>query len=95
MPLYDYACDNCGNRFELKQGFDADPKQPCPRCERIARRVFHPVGVVYKGTGFYSTDYRKSGPVASEATAAKTDEKPPAKAAAAPSEVSEAGPVSS
>lgn len=59
VPIYSYLCDQCGNRFELKQGFDSKPKQPCPNCQKLARREFHSVGVIYKGTGFYTTDYAR------------------------------------
>ena len=60
MPTYGYVCDLCDHEFELRQGFDAEPRQPCPRCRGAARRRFHAVGVIYKGSGFYTTDYRKS-----------------------------------
>ena len=63
MPIYSYHCASCGNEFELRQGFDADPTQECPHCENKARRRIHAVGVIYKGSGFYTTDYaRKSSP---------------------------------
>ena len=63
MPIYSYHCASCGNEFELRQGFDADPTQECPKCENQARRRIHAVGVIYKGSGFYTTDYaRKSSP---------------------------------
>lgn len=61
MPIYDYECLNCGNRFELRQGFNADPEEVCPRCHGKARRRFHSVAVIYKGSGFYTTDYKRSG----------------------------------
>ena len=61
MPLYDYDCAGCGHRFERRQGFDADPVEVCPRCQGQAHRRFHSVTVIYKGSGFYTTDYpRKS-----------------------------------
>ena len=59
MPIYSYKCTSCNHEFDLKQGFDADPTQECPVCKSPARRLFHPVGVIYKGSGFYTTDYRK------------------------------------
>ena len=63
MPIYSYHCASCGNEFELRQGFDADPTQECPKSENKARRRIHAVGVIYKGSGFYTTDYaRKSSP---------------------------------
>ena len=66
MPRYTYQCANCGHQFELKQGFDAEPKHECPVCSQVAQRRFHPVGVIYKGSGFYTTDYRKPGNGSSE-----------------------------
>ena len=60
MPVYDYQCPACGHRFELRQGFDAASEQPCPRCEGPARRLFHAVGIIYKGSGFYTTDYKRT-----------------------------------
>lgn len=59
MPLYDYKCTACDNRFELRQGFDAAPRQPCPVCGQEAKRVLHPPPIVFKGSGFYITDSRK------------------------------------
>ena len=61
MPMYDYQCPGCGHQFEVKQAFSADPYAQCPRCEVVSRRVFHPVPIIYKGTGFYTTDYARKG----------------------------------
>ena len=61
MPLYDYECLSCGHVFELRQSFDADPNGECPRCEGASRRKFHAVPIIYKGSGFYTTDYKNSG----------------------------------
>ena len=57
LPLYDYECDACGNRFELRQGFGSDRFTDCPVCTGKSRRKFHPVPIIYKGSGFYTTDY--------------------------------------
>lgn len=59
VPTYSYECASCGHQFELRQGFDSEPEQECPRCHKSAKRRFHAVGVIYKGSGFYTTDYRK------------------------------------
>ena len=59
MPIYDYQCVACGHQFELRQGFDAEPFEVCPRCQGKARRRFHSVAVVYKGSGFFTTDYAR------------------------------------
>ena len=61
MPLYDYECVSCGNVFELRQSFDASPEGICPSCAGISRRKFHPVPIIYKGTGFYTTDSKNTG----------------------------------
>ena len=59
MPTYDYRCDSCDDRFEVSRSFgDASPVV-CSACGLPARRVFTPVGVVFKGSGFHNTDYRK------------------------------------
>jgi putative FmdB family regulatory protein len=58
MPIYTYQCDNCGVRFEHKQGFN-DPVSTLPRMQQEnLRKVFTPVGIVFKGSGFYATDHR-------------------------------------
>ena len=59
MPIYDYQCAECDHRFELRQGYDADPVEVCPRCQSRAQRRFHSVAVIYKGSGFYTTDYAR------------------------------------
>src|SRR3990170_8129623 len=59
MPTYAYGCDKCGFRFDRYQGFDDPPLTECPECgEDALRRLITPVGVVFKGSGFYSTDHR-------------------------------------
>jgi putative FmdB family regulatory protein len=59
MPTYAYGCDNCGVRFDRYQGYDDPPLTECPECgEDALRKLFTPVGVVFKGSGFYSTDHR-------------------------------------
>jgi len=59
MPTYAYGCDNCGVRFDRFQSFDDPPLTVCPECgEEALRKLFLPVGVVFKGSGFYATDHR-------------------------------------
>ena len=58
MPTYSYRCDACGNRFDAVQRFSDDPLRDCPACAGSVRRVIHPVGVVFKGSGWYITDSR-------------------------------------
>lgn len=63
MPTYQYACTStdCGNEFELVQSFTDPSASECPICGGPVRKVFSAVGVVFKGSGFYRTDSRKSG----------------------------------
>jgi putative FmdB family regulatory protein len=58
MPTYEYACTSCRRRFEIVQKFSDAPLTTCEECGGMLKRVFHPVGVVLKGPGFYSTDNR-------------------------------------
>ncbi|MGC1380179.1 MAG: FmdB family zinc ribbon protein [Candidatus Baltobacteraceae bacterium] len=60
MPLYEYACTKCGRINEVRHGFDETYAEPCPACGAAQRRVFNPAPVVFKGSGFYVTDSRKS-----------------------------------
>lgn len=60
MPIYEYACTACGERTEAKQGFDDLPLEKCLRCGGKLRKLYSPVGIVFKGSGFYSTDAKKS-----------------------------------
>jgi putative FmdB family regulatory protein len=62
MPVYQYACPDCGYKFELKQKFTDDPVKKCPNCDR--RHVYRVVGhvaVSFKGSGWYITDSKSSG----------------------------------
>jgi putative FmdB family regulatory protein len=60
MPTYDYLCDSCGHKFEEMQSFKADPLKTCPSCSKdTLRRLFGTgAAVLFKGSGFYETDYR-------------------------------------
>ena len=57
MPRYDYRCVECSNEFELVQSFSEAGTGICPVCSGRGQRVFHAVPVIYKGSGFYTTDY--------------------------------------
>ncbi len=61
MPTYDYACPKCGHRFEQFQKMTDAPLRRCPRCKKlgIKRLIGGGSGLIFKGSGFYSTDYRK------------------------------------
>ena len=58
MPTYEYACAECGERLEAVQKFSDDPLTVCPACGGRLRKLFSPVGIVFKGSGFYRTDSR-------------------------------------
>ena len=58
MPTYQYACTECGDRSEVVQRFSDDPLTVCSVCGGKLRKVFSPVGIVFKGSGFYRTDSR-------------------------------------
>lgn len=57
MPMYEYACQTGGHRFEVKQRFDDAPLVACLECGAPVKRVIFPAGIVFKGSGFYKTDY--------------------------------------
>ncbi|MEW6153967.1 MAG: FmdB family zinc ribbon protein [Actinomycetota bacterium] len=58
MPVYEYACKACGHHLEVSQSFKDAPLTECPVCGGPLRKVFHSIGVVLKGSGFYRTDSR-------------------------------------
>lgn len=60
MPIYEYACTACGERTEARQSFDDLPLDTCPLCGGSLRKLYSPVGIVFKGSGFYSTDRKSS-----------------------------------
>lgn len=61
MPTYEYECTNCHRRYEVVQRFTDPPLETCEACGGKLKRIYHPVGVVLKGSGFYSTDNRSRG----------------------------------
>ena len=62
MPRYDYRCVECAHEFELVQSFSEAGTATCPQCSSAGRRLFHAVPVIYKGSGFYTTDYGRPKP---------------------------------
>lgn len=73
MPTYDYECAACGHRFDELQSFSAPPLKTCPRCgqDTLVRLFGGGAAVIFKGSGFYETDYRRAGqkPSAKESSA--------------------------
>jgi len=58
MPKYDFRCTACSNQFEVTRSMSQTGDEQCPACGASATKVFSPVGVAFKGTGFHNTDYR-------------------------------------
>ena len=77
MPTYEYACTECGNRIEVVQSISEAPLTTCPVCGGTLRKVFSPVGIVFKGSGFYRTDSRGK-PASSKSDGDKDKAKKPA-----------------
>ncbi len=74
MPVYEYRCKQCGTTHEIEHGFNDVRPTSCPKCGGQLVRIFHPVGLVFKGTGFHKTDYTSSGVRKEPATASSTSE---------------------
>ena len=69
MPVYEYLCSACANRYEKRESFSAPARQKCPRCRKAANRILQAPPIVFKGSGFYATDSRGSNGSAEPATA--------------------------
>ena len=65
MPIYEYRCERCGAEFEHRERINDRRLKTCPKCGGIAYRVIRPAGIIFKGSGFYATDYRQAKPQAS------------------------------
>jgi putative FmdB family regulatory protein len=88
MPLYDFECNTCGHRFEVRMSVGEEPPKRCPKkgCRGHVHKVFSPPAIIFKGSGFHVNDYSSTGPKSagnsrvpakSEAKAASgTDAKP-------------------
>ena len=88
MPIYEYKCLKCGHQFEKLQNISDQAVSHCEKCGKRVTRVFHPVAIHFKGSGFYSTDYKKKRPSTSKPAEkpVKEDKKPEKKAVAGKSE---------
>jgi putative FmdB family regulatory protein len=73
MPIYEYRCER-GHTFEVMQRMTDDPLTSCSTCEAPVQRVFHPVAVHFKGSGFYSTDYGKKAGASSTSDSSSSSE---------------------
>jgi putative FmdB family regulatory protein len=74
MPFYEYRCEK-GHTFEVMQKMTDDPVTTCQTCDAKVQRVFHPVAVHFKGSGFYNTDYGKKGSKPAEKNSDSKSEK--------------------
>ena len=97
MPTYDYECDACGHKFELFQSISAPVEKKCPECKKLKLRRLFGTGaaVVFKGSGFYQTDYRSDSyrksaesdkPASESKSESKSEAKTESKSEAKPSE---------
>mgnify|MGYP000849212198 CR=1 FL=1 len=87
MPIYLYECDTCGLRFEKMQRITEEPLVDCPECDGQVHRVIQPVGIIFKGSGFYVTDNRQgSSPTLAPAKEKDKDKDKDKEAAKAPAE---------
>jgi len=74
MPLYEYECESCGVRFERRQHMEDEPIKTCPECAGDVHRLIQPVGIIFKGSGFYVTDNRAKSSTATPGNVKKADE---------------------
>jgi putative FmdB family regulatory protein len=75
MPVYEYVCDTCECTFQKQRKVTERQTAQCPRCKGTGRKVIGAVGVIFKGSGWHCTDYRK--PEKPESTSSGSEEKPP------------------
>jgi putative FmdB family regulatory protein len=103
VPIYGYRCSNCGHQFETLQSFSAERKTVCPKCQGKLTRLFYPAGVIFKGSGFYSTDYKGSeksessngsGSASESSSESKSETKPESKSETKPESESKTKPES-
>jgi len=80
MPVYTYHCSNCGVQFEKQQSFSDQSLIRCPECgKRALKKIYLPVGIVFKGSGFYATDHHSPSGMTSMKADEKAEEKKDAK----------------
>ena len=106
MPTYGYRCSNCGHQFEIVQRISDEPLKACPKCQGKLSKMLYPVGISFKGSGFYTTDYKGSGkssdassnngsaPNKDGSSESKSEPKPESKSDAQPESKSDAKPQS-
>lgn len=81
MPTYEYECRKCGHQFERFQSITAAPVKTCPKCKgKVARLLSGGAGIIFKGSGFYQTDYKKTANTSHKGVEKKAGAKTEAKA---------------
>ena len=73
MPTYEYACKSCGEHLEVVQSFKDEPLTTCPSCAGELRKVFSPIGITFKGSGFYKTDSRSGSKSSAKSGAGRSE----------------------
>ena len=86
MPLYEYLCGSCGHRFERIQKFSDAPLTECPSCGGSVEKQLSSPAIQFKGSGWYITDYAKSGATGDSAKSASPSDKPASTASSSPAE---------
>lgn len=84
MPTYSYRCTACGNEFDIRQSFSDDPLTVCEECGGKLRKLFHSVGITFKGSGFYRTDSKSSSNLTAKSSARSSGSSATTAPAAAP-----------
>jgi len=88
VPTYGYRCTSCGHQFEIRQKVSDEPLKVCPQCQGKLTKILYPTGVIFKGSGFYTTDYKGSGKSGSEngsgSSESKTESKSDSKSESKP-----------
>lgn len=85
MPTYDYECANCGHAFELSQKMSDKPLNECPECKGAVRRLIGKgSGIIFKGSGFYETDYKRKETKKKDQKCEKADSSPKCKSCPLP-----------
>jgi putative FmdB family regulatory protein len=95
MPIYEYRCGGCGHGFELRQGFNDPAEANCPQCRGASQRIIQPVGIVFKGSGWHITDYRRASSAALDPAGSKGDTPAAAEPAKSEAPVATPAPASS
>jgi putative FmdB family regulatory protein len=95
MPLYEYACEKCGDRFEVMQKFSDDPLTTHEKCGGPVHRLISPPALQFKGSGWYITDYAKSSATAKSDNGSASKPEKPAESGTAKSESTPAAPAGS